>query len=607
MQLSSSSAPPPSSLPPAAAPGYDLRDSGGGGGGGGGGDVVLLDGLPARFTVGCDHLAFSTSARPFPGFREIPPGAHLVWVAPTDSTSSRTGFWFVGGAPPRPKSGKTAGRDGDGDGPAPAPAPGRVVHVKRWDAFNEVLADPPPPVAAAAAPEEEQRRRLERVFPSLAPYQFAAAAAASEDPPGNPPLPPPPPPRLPGVIRHRQGRAEPGPESDDPLLGTLDKAAVWSRLTSAITPRLLDSIVVAAPLPPPRDDDDDDNHHHHHHHHRAAAGATTWPVTSSDRVLGESRSAEEARLYGDDGGGGDAGETPSTSTSNNHQLQFTFRMDAPLFDRSAEGGERTRQALDPTDWILGVLEGARTRPALPTATTDDDDDDDDDDEGGRRRLVGELQFAFLTGAHLGNLPCLEQWFFTASRLVFRAHGLAAARPRLARELVRTFHAQLAYAERFLDLEDGTGGDVLAAVMPGDMAAHALQRVLVTYRARLFDRDRSRDRERISPGGDGDGDGDGDAGASTRKVGEDGDGGGGGEKAAVRRAFAALEAWLRRRRGWDLRADSYARSGGVMLEDGEVVQAERADFEDEDERGEFAPVVMELDAEGRPADLVSWDD
>ena len=41
---------------------------------------------------------------------------------------------------------------------------------------------------------------------------------------------------------------------------------------------------------------------------------------------------------------------------------------------------------------------------------------------------------------------------------------------------------------------------------------------------------------------------------------------------------------------------------VQLEDGEFVDAEMKDFEAEDERGEFAPQVVELDEAGRERGL-----
>lgn len=69
------------------------------------------------------------------------------------------------------------------------------------------------------------------------------------------------------------------------------------------------------------------------------------------------------------------------------------------------------------------------------------------------------------------------------------------------------------------------------------------------------------------------------------------------------AFEALEAWLWKW-DWDLRGN-YLRSGKLQLEDGEYVDADLEDLEDEDERGEFAPVVVELDNQGRESGLFRW--
>ncbi|KAK7751316.1 hypothetical protein SLS62_006722 [Diatrype stigma] len=538
------------------------------------GDAVFLDGLPAKFTIGCDYLSLSTKAKPFPGFRDIPPGPHLFWVAPTDSTSSRSGFWIVA----------------DDDGRRNS-----RVHVKRWDHFNEVLLDgdegddhdgnaihPAIPHTSEQQQQQQQQQqglkgRLQQVLPSLIPYWYPTKTdGASTNSTAT---------ATTRVVQEQEpdgdgdGDGDAGADVDDLPPAFQDKAAMWSKLTSAITPSLLDSITGAT---------DQD---------RAGDGGRQqrrntydWPVTSTDRVLGESRSSEEAKLYdNDDNGGGssnsggnDSGNgngSADSSASSPHHLRFTFRMDEPLFDPTAKGAERTRQALDPTAWILAVLSSSSSSSSTPTSSANNTNNNDDDN-----KLLGELQFAFLTGAHLGNLSCLEQWYFLVGKLALRAHGLAAARPRLARDLLRTFHAQLAYADRFLGVENGAGGggggggDVLDMVSADGKAAHAMEKALVTYKARL-------DETLTTAAADADADAD---------IGE------------VGQAFAALEAWLRRRRGWDLRADSYLRSGDVMLEDGEVVQAEREDFEDEDERGEFAPVVVGLDGEGRQADRVSWD-
>lgn len=394
-------------------------------------------------------MSFSTK-KPFPGFRDIPPGAHLIWVAPSELTSSRSAYWIV--TPER--------REGE-------PA---EVYVKQWDKFNEVLNDP-----ASQAEERFQKEKLEQIFNSLAPYRLEAATS--------------------GVL------LVPPSQEANHLPSFLRNETIWSQLTSAIHADLLDRIT----------------------------GKTqrSWQVTTQDSVAGETTMAEEARLY----------------TSGKSQLRFLFPINAPLISPTAEGEERTRQALDPTNFVLSTLENAADAGRQP------------DD------LVGELSFAFLTGMHLGNYSCLEQWWFYVNKLIFRSYGLATSRPELAQRLIRTFHAQLVFNDRFLE------GDVLE-MMPAN--ARLLQRTLVTYKARL-DEQLLALGDRISPA-----------------------------QHAVGAAFADLEAWLWRL-GWDLRGE-YVRSGNLMLEDGEIVQAELSDFEDEDERGEFAPVVVELDGGGREAGL-----
>ncbi|KAI1847806.1 hypothetical protein JX265_009234 [Neoarthrinium moseri] len=409
-----------------------------------GGDVLLLDDLPSSFTVGCDTISFSTTQQ-FLGFRDIPPGAHLIWVAPSESTSSRSGYWIT-----TPTKEETS--------------PGKV-YVKQWDKFNEVLSDP-----ASQAEERFQRERLGEIFANLAPYQFKASTSAVSPP-------------------SRSGNAEPLPPF-------VNNTTIWHQLTSSIQSHLLNRVL--------------------------GGNEETWPVNTTDRIVGETTMPEEARLY------------PSAAA----QFQFSFPMDQRLFDTTAEGSERTQQALDPTTWTL-----ART------------------DDG--KTLLGEIQFAFLTGMHLGNYSCLQQWWYYLVHIVFRSYRLAIERPELALDLVQTFHAQLVYNDRYLE------GDIMES-MPGE--ARRLQKALTVYKSRL--------NEQLLSLGD----------RCTA------------EQNAVGQAFSALESWLWRF-GWDLRGE-YVRSGKVMLEDGEMVEAELSDFESEDERGEFAAVVVDVDENGRPTDLVS---
>ncbi|KAH9906286.1 hypothetical protein F4778DRAFT_725326 [Xylariomycetidae sp. FL2044] len=421
-------------------------------------DVIMFDDLPATFTIGCDTISFTTT-QPFSGFRDLPPGPHLFWVAPSEATSSRSGFWVIS-----PENEETV--------------PGKV-YVKQWDSFNEVLSDP-----ASQAEERFQMEKLDKIFDSLSPYQLRADTSAALQ------------------------RKVPQQDSTESL-PFLDQSTIWYQLTFGIRSGLLDRII--------------------------GKGRDSWPVTSTDRVAGETNLAAEARLY-------------ANATS---ELKFLFSMDARLVNPMSEGAERTRQALDPTGFIIDTLENE-------TPTSDPDRQPED--------LVGELQFTFLTAMHLGNFSCMEQWWFLVTRLIFRSYDLPTRRPLLARHLVQTFHAQLVYNGRYLE------GDVLD-MMPENAAK--LQRALTTYKARLNEGLLSLG-DRCSP-----------------------------DQNAVGAAFASLESFLWTR-GWDLRGD-YVRAGHVMLEDGELVQAELSDFEDEDERGEFAPMIVEMEeGGGREAGLVSWD-
>lgn len=63
-------------------------------------------------------------------------------------------------------------------------------------------------------------------------------------------------------------------------------------------------------------------------------------------------------------------------------------------------------------------------------------------------LIGQVQFAFLTGIVLSNLSCLEQWWHFVLRVFLRARHLVARRPSLCRAFLATLVSQLTYLERF---------------------------------------------------------------------------------------------------------------------------------------------------------------
>lgn len=348
-----------------------------------------------------------------------------------------------------------------------------------------------------------QRENAATLYPQLAPYQHRASI-----------------PNL-RAASLRQGpgqggdpgpggsstRRSPGPEPD------LAKSAdLWPRLAGFVTPAVLDRVV------------------------GRSDGA--WAVHTSDRVRGAHVIPAEAEL--------ERRLLPSAVAAG-AELRFAFSQSAKTFDLESTGAARTRQAVDATSHVASILED----PAR--GLTEDD-------------LVGELQLAFVTGMHLGNEACIQQWWHVVLRVVFRAYALAASRPRLARELVRAVAAQLAHDDRHLD------GSVLDH--GGGRAGDELRLALIVYKRRL--------NELL-------------LGLNGRAT---------AEQASVGRAFSELETWVWRF-GWDIRSDYYLRSGKAMLEDGEEVDLEMDELEDEDERGEYAAVVVDLDEHGRQRDLVSW--
>ena len=67
----------------------------------------------------------------------------------------------------------------------------------------------------------------------------------------------------------------------------------------------------------------------------------------------------------------------------------------------------------------------------------------------------------------------------------------------------------------------------------------------------------------------------------------------GEGDGVKEELKGLEVWLRSEYGWEL-SDDFVRRGMLELEDGEMVEMDMEEMEGEDERGEYAPVVVDLE-------------
>ncbi|KAL5604512.1 hypothetical protein BROUX41_002467 [Berkeleyomyces rouxiae] len=231
----------------------------------------------------------------------------------------------------------------------------------------------------------------------------------------------------------------------------------------------------------------------------------------------------------------------TTATTSERELVFTFGPGERTFGTGLVGAARTEAAVDSTAHILEQI-----------AKLSNEAD-----------LVGELQLAFLAGMHLGNESCLQEWWHMVLRLFFRAYRLVEERPRLTVLFLNTFAAQITYDKAYLE------GGIFDYAM-GNIKD--LRLAITVYGRRI--------REALE---------------TQTPIFSD--------AAAVITAFQKVENVLEEI-GWDISGD-YVRSGQAMLEDGEMVDLDVDDFEDEDERGEFAAVVVDLDESGRQKDLVSW--
>ncbi|KAH7140722.1 AAR2 protein-domain-containing protein [Dactylonectria macrodidyma] len=263
-----------------------------------------------------------------------------------------------------------------------------------------------------------------------------------------------------------------------------------------------------------------------------------WTVHTGDRVNGSILMAAEMELD----------KAISKYLTKTRELNFAFNQQSKTYSIGNTGADRTLDATDATPYMTSLIDNT------DSGLTADD-------------IVGDFQFAFVAGMHLGNDSCIQQWWHMLLNLALRAYLLPARRPVLAAALLRSLAAQLSYSNSWLD------GSVLDYA---ESHTKDLRLSLTIYKRRL-------DELLLGLGKQ----------ASSDQL-------------SVGTAFAGLEATVISELGWDLRGE-YLRRGNVMMEDGEQVELEVTDFEAEDERGEFAPEVVQLDESGRQRDLVSWND
>lgn len=201
----------------------------------------------------------------------------------------------------------------------------------------------------------------------------------------------------------------------------------------------------------------------------------------------------------------------------------------------AIGRERTEAALD-SSWALSdVVERWQLRDLKMK-----------EQEDWGNVVLGQMEACFLMVLTVANYSCLEEWK--------RCIGLVLTCKRAVREREDWFGVFLVLLRRQMErCEDVEGGlfDL------SDEGGAYLKRLLKGFKMTL-----------------------------GQVFGDT-------EGADVRDGMESLEAFLKREYGWEL-GDEFVRRGMLELEDGEQVEMEMEEMEGEDERGEYAPVVVDLD-------------
>jgi len=145
-----------------------------------------------------------------------------------------------------------------------------------------------------------------------------------------------------------------------------------------------------------------------------------------------------------------------------------------------------------------------------------------------------------------NFSCLEQWKRILG-LLLTCRAAINARERFFIEVLRLLQLQLKHCD---DVEGGL------FEMDGDEAGNFLRKLLIGFRKAMDDV--------TSPATSG-----------------------------VNAQLEELERWVKTEYGWELRKEAIVRRGLLELEDGEQVEMEVNEAEEEDETGEYAPVVVDL--------------
>jgi A1 cistron-splicing factor AAR2 len=195
----------------------------------------------------------------------------------------------------------------------------------------------------------------------------------------------------------------------------------------------------------------------------------------------------------------------------------------------AVGRERTEAAQD-RSWALGELLDGYSG-----------------DASGGNQVVGELQFTFLMVLTMMNYSCLQQWK-RLLELILTSRQAILDRDEFMGEVLRLLALQL---QRCDDVDGG-----LFEIDGYDGGAF-LRRLLTKLRQSV-----------------------------DELVGD-------GQESMVKVELDKLEEWVKSEYDWELHREAILRRGMLQLEDGEEVEMDMEENDEDEETGEYAPMIVDL--------------
>lgn len=264
-------------------------------------------------------------------------------------------------------------------------------------------------------------------------------------------------------------------------------------------------------------------------------GHPRWMVTSASTA---NRDADhipglDPQKVGEDG-------VPETTGEQEREFGFLPIDLKHTWREGAIGRERTEAAQD-RSWALGDLMDRFSRykhPATGEIVSDQ--------ELGEAHVLGELQFTFLMVLTMMNYSCLQQWK-RLLELVLTSRAAIVEKEGFMSEFVALLLRQL---KRCDDVEGGL------FEMDGDDGGAFLRDLLKKFRRFVY-----------------------------QAVEED-------KASLVKKELAKLENWVKEEYDWELTHETIVKRGMIQLEDGEEVEIDMDDNDEDEETGEYAPMIVD---------------